>query len=342
MDLLTKEVWDDNWREMLDSLRPHRFVKSNNYKVGNYVNVMQYDDVMFIEQNMNTMFSAADLNFFEGTNSLPAMTSMDGQNHKQRKVPMKNFLMKPSNLDTIVDDFFEKSGDEYDAHSELSVKIVMEILDQYMGIEKKYTDMIVEQLVHFANGRQDKLMPIYTLFSDLYDNAIGLTEVTKQASNDKDEFIGNMFLLISGFFTLGAGIELCHMYGDKLKPDSDDRFFKEVIRHFSPFTHALRRSLVDWNGFPAGTIFAIWFNSANLDPKKFDNPHQFNPYRDNLNNHFGFGFGHHRCIGRHISNTVMSRLVQKMRDFYWEVYDYNINRYPVVFVQDLWVSRSKR
>jgi len=342
MDLLTKEVWKDDWREMLDTLRPHRFINSNNWKVGNYVNVLQYKDVFFIEQNMNTMFSAENLNLLEGKNTIPAMLSMDGKKHKDRKVPLNNFLTSPDNINEIVDSYFEKLDSEYDVHDDLGTKIVMEILDQYMGIDKKYSDIVTSQIMYFVINQNEKCVDLYNIISDLYENPNGLTAITKQISQSKEEFIGNMFLLISGFFTLGSGIELCHLYGNKISHDSDDRFFKEAIRIFSPFTHSIRRSLVDWNGFPAGTIFVIWFNSANLDPDKFENPHKFDPFRENLNNHFGFGFGPHRCLGRHISNTVLSRLVYKMRDYVWEVYDYNINRHPSVFIQDLWVSRSKR
>lgn len=345
MDLLSLDTWDDNWRDMLSTLRPQRFVPSSNEKVGGeYVNVLSYADVLYMEQNVNTMFSAQSLNFFQGNNSVPAFTSMDGHNHKGRKIPIKDFLSNVDDLDKVIDHFFEKLDDEFDAHLDFSYKVICELLYQLMGICKSHNEVMHEGILHIINGRFDQLTTISLLFMEIYNDPKGLSLITKELSSDLEEFVGNMMLLLIGIHALGSAIELNIMnaatYG--IDKDADENYYKETIRHFSPITHTLRRSLVDWNGFKAGTIFAIWFNSANLDPLVFENPHKFDPSRPNLNNHFGFNFGPHRCVGMSISTKVLERLVYHIRQYDWQMFGYNIHRYPVVHISDLWVQRSKR
>lgn len=153
-----------------------------------------------------------------------------------------------------------------------------------------------------------------------------------------------MLLLLVGMHALGTAIELniknTATYG--IDNNADQSFYKETIRHFSPIPQTLRRSLVDWKAFKAGTTFAVWFNSTNLDPLVFEDPHKYDPSRANLNKHFGFSFGPHRCIGRSISNKILDRLITYILQYKWQMFGCNIIRYPVVHVSDLWVSRSKR
>ena len=344
MDLLTKDAWNEDWREMLADLRPQRFVSSYNPKVGNYVNVLSYDDVFFLEKNMNTLFGVDNLNFFEGLGSLPAFTSMDGQKHRDRKIPMKDFLSNASNLDYVIDNFFEKLDDEFDAHLDFSYDVISELLDVLFGIDKSNNKLIHQSLVHLINGNYDKIEPLTQLFVEMYADPKGFSLITKEVSSGIEEFVGNMILAPVGIHALGSAIELCIKsaadYG--IDRDADERFYKETLRYNSPIPYTLRRSLVDWNGFKAGTVFAVWFNSANLDPSMFEDPLVFNPERHNLNNHFAFSFGPHRCIGRSISNKILDRLIHHIRQYDWKVYDFNIDRYPVVHISDLWVSRSKR
>jgi len=345
MDLLSTDSWDDSFRDTLSTLRKQRFIPSNNWKVGDYVNVLRYEDSFFIEQNLNGLFSAQDLNFFTGDNPLPAMTSMDGHAHKSRKVPMKDFLTQNHVMTDIVDDFFDRMPDELDIHLDFSLDLCYEIAVQLMGFPEDDGTMIYEQLQHFVHNRIQKCMPLFELFKQMYKNPVGLTKVTAEVSNNLEEFVGNMFLMLSGIFTLSSAIELLFLEASKNDDqliDADDRFFKETIRMWSPFSHQLRRSTDRWMGYPAGTVFANWFISSNLDPDKFEDPHTFNAQRENLNNHFGFGFGVHRCIGRQITNVVLSRLVERIKEYKWCALDYNVVYYPIVYVNDLWVQRSKR
>lgn len=137
---------------MLDTLRPQRFLVSSNHKVGKYVNELTFEDVFYIEKHMNTMFAVDNLNFFVGNSTIPAFTSMDGQNHKDRKIPMKNFLSELDDIDKILDNFFEELEDDFDAHQDFSQNVISELLYQLFGIDKSNNEMIHLSLEHIFIG----------------------------------------------------------------------------------------------------------------------------------------------------------------------------------------------
>jgi cytochrome P450 len=134
---------------------------------------------------------------------------------------------------------------------------------------------------------------------------------------------------------LPAGVETTYrasgnlLYGlltnpDQLQRVKDDRSliseaFEETIRWEPPVTVILRRATRDTElaGVPIGegADVALLLGSANRDPRKYENPEQFDVFRASRQS-VGFGFGVHVCLGMHLArmetrvaiNTLFDRL----------------------------------
>jgi cytochrome P450 len=95
--------------------------------------------------------------------------------------------------------------------------------------------------------------------------------------------------------------------------------FEEAVRWEPPVTVILRRATRDTElaGVPveAGADIALLLGAANRDERKYDNPDQFDMFRQ-VRQHVGFGFGVHVCLGMHLArmetrvaiNTLFDRL----------------------------------
>ena len=78
-------------------------------------------------------------------------------------------------------------------------------------------------------------------------------------------------------------------------------FIEELLRLHNPSQGSIRitRSEVTLSGgtIPANSNVIVLIGSANRDPRQFENPDEFIPFRGNIKSHLGFGQGPHVCIG---------------------------------------------
>jgi cytochrome P450 len=61
----------------------------------------------------------------------------------------------------------------------------------------------------------------------------------------------------------------------------------------------------------AGDWLALYIPGADLDPREFDRPEQFDLERENKV-HVAFGVGPHRCLGAHLARVELQVLYQQM------------------------------
>jgi cytochrome P450 len=82
---------------------------------------------------------------------------------------------------------------------------------------------------------------------------------------------------------------------------------EEVLRYESPlraqFRMAKVRCEVAGVAIPAGATLLLLPGAANRDPRKFPDPHTFDPERDNAIYHLAFGHGIHHCAGAHLARA---------------------------------------
>jgi cytochrome P450 len=87
----------------------------------------------------------------------------------------------------------------------------------------------------------------------------------------------------------------------------------EVIRIESPIQAFSRYVAQDHNiegvRLPAGPRAIVLFGSANRDERKWGDPDQFRVLRDGVNEHIGFGFGEHQCVGSNLARMEIRPLL---------------------------------
>lgn len=84
---------------------------------------------------------------------------------------------------------------------------------------------------------------------------------------------------------------------------------EECLRHSGPIAAWRRMATADTVlagiAIPKGAKLLIATASANHDERRFENPDQFDLYRDNTTDHLNFGYGSHQCMGKNIGRMEM-------------------------------------
>ena len=93
--------------------------------------------------------------------------------------------------------------------------------------------------------------------------------------------------------------------------------FEESLRWEPPVTMILRRTLRDAElggvTIPEGTDVGLFLGAANRDPRRYDDPDTFNMFRE-AQQHVGFGFGVHMCLGMHLARMESRVAVNALLD----------------------------
>jgi cytochrome P450 len=104
--------------------------------------------------------------------------------------------------------------------------------------------------------------------------------------------------------------------------DRVPNFVEETLRFESPVKGDFRLSIVPTElagvAIPAGTTMMVVNAAANRDPRRFDNPGEFQVDRPNARQHVAFGHGPHTCPGAPLARAEarisLERVLDRMRD----------------------------
>jgi cytochrome P450 len=95
-------------------------------------------------------------------------------------------------------------------------------------------------------------------------------------------------------------------------------FVEECLRHEGPvkgdFRLAKKPTKVGGVDIPAGAFLFIANSAANRDPRKFDNPGEFQVERQNARLHVAFGRGRHTCPGAPLARAEALVALNRMFD----------------------------
>lgn len=92
---------------------------------------------------------------------------------------------------------------------------------------------------------------------------------------------------------------------------------EEMLRYITPI-RAMRRTAtrdVEWDGrtIKAGDKVVCWFQAANRDPAMFSEPNKVKIDRED-NEHVGFGWGIHACMGSHLARAEAAAFLSQVLD----------------------------
>jgi len=128
-------------------------------------------------------------------------------------------------------------------------------------------------------------------------------------------------LLSSAVQILGDDPEL----QERLRSDRSliGTFIEEALRIQSPtkvdFRLARKTTTLGGVHIPAGTVIMLCLGAANRDPRKFENPNEFQVDRKNVREHIAFGRGIHTCAGAPLARVeghiTVNRLLDRTREF---------------------------
>ncbi|EJM70006.1 cytochrome P450 [Pseudomonas sp. GM49] len=96
--------------------------------------------------------------------------------------------------------------------------------------------------------------------------------------------------------------------------------FEELVRWVTPVMHmrrtATRDTEINGQHIAEGQKVVMWYNSANRDDSKFENPNKFDVLRS-PNPHLGFGGGgRHTCLGAHLARLELPFLIaETLKEF---------------------------
>ena len=127
-------------------------------------------------------------------------------------------------------------------------------------------------------------------------------------------------------FLISGGLEQLCLQQDDLNslakaPERVPLAVEEMVRWVSPVMMMRRTMTQDAElagaRLPAGAKVVVYFVSANRDERRFEDPQQFMPMRED-NPHLGFGIGPHFCLGTHLARLeariFFEELFQRVSD----------------------------
>lgn len=90
----------------------------------------------------------------------------------------------------------------------------------------------------------------------------------------------------------------------------------EIIRYQTPIAHMRRNAATDCivggKKIRKGDKVIMWYISGNRDEEVIENASSFVIDRKNVRQHLSFGFGIHRCLGRHLAELQLKVLWEEM------------------------------
>ena len=180
------------------------------------------------------------------------------------------------------------------------------------GLSRKVADAMLDEILARKDDPKDDIISL------LWATEIDGEPMTLELMEDYAVllFIAGLDTVING---MGFGIRHLAMnpeLQDELRanPELITEAAEELLRRYS-FTIPMRRVARDTTlgGFTLkeGDWLALYIPGADLDPREFDRPEQFDLGRENKV-HVAFGVGPHRCLGAHLARVELQVLYQQI------------------------------
>lgn len=180
------------------------------------------------------------------------------------------------------------------------------------GLSRKVANAMLDEIKARQHDPKDDIISL------LWQTEVDGKPMTLELMEDY-----TVLLFIAGLDTVinGMGFAIRHLavdqeLQDKLRaqPDLIVEAVEEMLRRYS-FTIPMRRLAKDTTlgGFnlKKGESLALYIPGADLDPREFDRPEEFDLDRENKV-HISFGAGPHRCLGAHLARVELQVMYQQV------------------------------
>lgn len=303
----------------------------------------RYDDVYHILNNPDIFSSAKGNLLIEDPRRFgTTLGASDNPIHNDMKNIVKNAYSK-DNIKRVSKLFAEKATEHFENKIEVNISDITEDLSAWVSAEiinlplyKPYVkDIVIQSQKYnpFSTSKDtienftenyEKLLGNYRKIVDATRNRISATGpgIYKEYLNNNPKKIDEFSLMIGGPMVSGAGSlisALQFLTLDLYRENQLDILMKdksliplavnESLRFNTStgrFSRTVLKEITLHNiNLKPGDRVAACLESANRDPKKFENPNKFDIYRDNAA-HLAWGHGVHACIALAISKEILS------------------------------------
>lgn len=256
-------------------------------------------------------------------------------------------------VDEILDEL--PIGEKFDWVNAVSIKLTGRMLATMMGVPQELYPRLIEwtntaAIVPGPAERAKTFEEKDELLKDCYEYFLALREFcrtqpkamnfisllaqnTEQDEMPLEEFLLFVIvLLVGGNETTRNSISgsalFLHQFPDQRTifyndPTSMKSGVSEIVRFQTPLNYMRRTATedIELGGklIRKGDKVILWYMSGNRDPSAIEEPDQFIVKRPHAGRHLAFGFGPHRCIGRHLAEMQIRILWQSIIDRQWIV-----------------------
>jgi cytochrome P450 len=330
MDLTPFIAGEEN--QVLGALREHQPLHWNDEADGpGFWSLTRYDDVVKVVSDPATFING------DGTLRKLAAPHLRAMRVKEWQQVIDECV------DTLLDDLEAKG--EVELVKTAAALLPIQVLGQVLGVPREdcgllldWTNRVISDDPEYMRGPDEK----ERARNEMFDYFKQLTE--QRRDRPRNDLVSKLVLarldgeplpwkdLAAYYFVLvGAGNETTRnlITGTVLAfeefPDQWDRLvgepellgpaIEEMLRYLTPI-RAMRRTAtkdVEWDGqtIRAGDKVVCWFQAANRDPEVFSDPDTVKIDRS-PNDHVGFGWGIHACMGSHLARAEVATFFRKV------------------------------
>ena len=251
-----------------------------------------------------------------------------------------------SSVSAVLDDITEQGAHgEVELVRSASAVLPIQVLGQVLGVPAEdcprlasWTDRVISDDPEFMRSPDEK----ERAREELFDYFRGLTEdrrvrprndivsklVQAQINGEPlswEDLAAYYFVLVGAGnettrnLLTGAVLAFAEFPGEWERLRADPALLRpaieELLRYITPI-RAMRRTAtrdVEWYGrtVRAGDKVVLWFQAANRDPAVFADPDTLRIDRT-PNQHLGFGWGIHTCLGSHLARAEAATFLQQL------------------------------